>query len=78
MPERCVVMRYLFEYKSDHFREKDQGLVDATTNAEIDIVLLDHRKKLNEIISMHIFTPAVQLISSSSRFNLASLCAKSG
>ena len=29
---------------------QNQGLVDETTNAQIDTLILDNRKKLNQII----------------------------
>ena len=29
-----------------------QGIVDQTTNAQIDTLILDNRKKLNQIIGM--------------------------
>lgn len=32
--------------------KKNQGIVDETTNAHIDTLILDHRKKLNEIIGI--------------------------
>jgi LPS O-antigen subunit length determinant protein (WzzB/FepE family) len=31
---------------------QSQGLVDETTNAQIDTLILDNRKKLNQIIGM--------------------------
>ncbi|KAL4269250.1 SLA2 family protein [Pleurotus pulmonarius] len=33
-----------------HEAQQNQGIVDETTNAQIDTLILDHRKKLNEII----------------------------
>jgi hypothetical protein len=41
-------------------RDQNQGLVDETTNAQIDIFILDSRKKLNQIIGA--FSPFCPVI----------------
>jgi huntingtin-interacting protein 1-related protein len=35
---------------------QNQGIVDETTNAQIDTLILDNRKKLNQIIGMSLLS----------------------
>lgn len=57
---------------------QNQGIVDETTNAQIDTLILDNRKKLNQIIGKWFYLAAqLALTSLALRFNLASLCSQS-
>lgn len=42
---------------------QNQGLVDETTNAQIDTLILDNRKKLNQIIGIFSFIKILRPLS---------------
>lgn len=56
---------------------QNQGLVDETTNAQIDTLILDNRKKLNEIIGTRLNSFVRTLYLTPFRFDPASVCSQS-
>lgn len=50
--KRCVTVNLKTSRYLDFVYHQNQGLVDETTNAQIDTLILDNRKKLNQIIGM--------------------------
>lgn len=50
MLKQYVLYDYLHTSNLTTIGDQTQGLVDETTNAQIDTLILDNRKKLNQII----------------------------